>query len=105
MNDGGRYSHISVRVLNGVSGEEEARFPINTQASNSEHHFLEMLDRLCQQQIGHNLSRLHWLSQAKAGDRFQRRACDIKMVDEIVGEHSPVLLLCTIPAPPPSEMP
>lgn len=106
-NPGGEKGILSVRILNGVSGEEEARFPISVEAASSEHNFIEMLDRLCQQKVGHNLSRLHWLKQGRAGDRFQRRTCDINMVEDVIRDFDcqPVLLLCTIPAPPPSEMP
>jgi len=101
---------VSVRVLNGVSGEEEVRFSIPHQSSFSEQHFLGILDKLCQQRTGQPLSDLKWLHQAQAGGQYQRRNCDISMVEELFGgkggskQCSPVLLLCTVPVRPPSEL-
>jgi len=101
---------VSVRILNGVSGEEEIRFSIPQQSSFSEQHFLSNLDKLCQQHTGQPLSDLKWLSQAQAGGQYQRRKCDLSMVEELFSGNggsrqcSPVLLLCTVPVPPPSEL-
>jgi len=102
---------VSVRILNGVSGEEEVRFPVPVEASFSEQHFFQMLDRLCQKKTGQALSDLNWLSQAHPGARFQRRKCDMSMVEELFGDGGSqskgptVILLCTVPARPPSELP
>jgi len=103
---------VSVRLLNGVSGEEEVRFPVPIEASFSEQHFYAMLDRLCQKHAGQALCDMNWLSQEHSGARFQRRKCDLSMVEELFGEDDPskrkgpmVLLLCTVPAKPPSELP
>lgn len=102
---------VSVRILNGVSGEEEVRFSVSLQASYSEQHFLSMLDGLCKQRAGQSLRDLSWLSQAQPGERFQRRKCDLAMVEEVLGgadsqKRGPVvLLLCTVPVRPPSELP
>mmetsp|Transcript_87752 Transcript_87752/g.283368 ORF Transcript_87752/g.283368 Transcript_87752/m.283368 type:complete len:1130 (-) Transcript_87752:63-3452(-) len=102
---------ISVRVLNGVSGEEEVRFDVKHQASLTEQTFLAMLDRYCQQHAGQALSGLNWLSQSQPGERFERRKCDTDMIREIFSrvnnpkKSSPtVLLLCTVPVRPPSEL-
>jgi len=100
----------SVRILNGVSGEEEARFAIPQQSSFSEQHFLGILDKLCQQRTGQPLSELKWLRQVQAGGQYQRRKCDISMVEEFFRgkggskQCSPTLLLCTVPVRPPSEL-
>lgn len=103
---------VSVRILNGITGEEEVRFPIPVEASYSEQHFYSMLDRLCQKHAAQALSDLNWLQQADSGGRFQRRKCDLSMVEELFSQELPqhhkgplVLLLCTVPAMPPSEMP
>lgn len=103
---------ISVRILNGVSGEEEVRFPVPVESSFSEQHFYSMLDRLCQKHAGQALCDMNWLSQAQPGARFQRRKCDLTMVEELFNEEGTshrkgkmVLLLCTVPAMPPSELP
>lgn len=103
---------VSIRILNGVSGEEEVRFPMTVEASFSEQHFYSMLDRLCQKHAGQALCDMNWLSQAHPNARFQRRQCDLSMVEELFGEDVPsqrkgpaVLLLCTVPAKPPSELP
>uniref|UniRef100_A0A7S2ICN0 SAM domain-containing protein n=1 Tax=Zooxanthella nutricula TaxID=1333877 RepID=A0A7S2ICN0_9DINO len=102
--------HISVRVLNGVSGEEEVRFALRHQASHTGPQFLSSLDALCQQHAGQALSGLNWLSQAQPGDRFQRRKCDVSMFEELMGGSGSthkvpsVLLLCTVPQRPPSEL-
>jgi len=101
---------VSVRILNGVSGEEEVRFSIPQQSSFSEQHFLSILDRLCQRHTGMPLSDLKWLSQAQAGGQYQRRKCDLSMVEELfsgkgASKHcSPVLTLCTVPVRPPTEL-
>merc|ERR1712224_808149 len=67
--------HLTPRILNGVSGEEEVRFQINLQVSKLHAELLHMLDRLCHQHLGHNLPRLRWLVQSEPGGRFQRRPC------------------------------
>lgn len=104
---------IIVKIVNGVSGEEEVRFPLRQQASNSEQHFLGILDKHCQQHAGYALAGLNWLSQDKAqtGERFQRRKCDLDMVEALLGEQGgsrknaqKVLLLCTVPVRPPTEL-
>jgi len=80
------------------------------QSSFSEQHFLSILDKLCQQYTGQPLSDLKWLSQAQAGGQYQRRKCDLSMVEELFSgrggstQRSPVLLLCTVPVRPPSEL-
>lgn len=103
---------VSVRVLNGVSGEEEVRFSVLTESCFSEQQFFNKIDYLCQQHAGQALSDLNWLDQPQPGGRFQRRPCDLSMIDELnfranssgTGS-SAVLLLCTVPARPPSELP
>jgi len=103
---------VSVRILNGVSGEEEVRFPAPFEASFSEQHYYSMLDKLCQKHAGQSLSDMNWLSQAQSGARFQRRKCDLSMVEDLFSDDDAslrkgprILLLCTVPAKPPSEMP
>merc|ERR1712151_650332 len=89
-----------VKIVNGVSGEEEAHFSLQHQSSTSEQHFLSILDRHCQQHAGHALAELNWLSQdsARPGERFQRRRCDFDMVEALFGENQSstqtTLLLC-----------
>ncbi|CAE8641586.1 unnamed protein product, partial [Polarella glacialis] len=100
---------VSVKILNGVSGEEEVHFFAPLQTSNSEQHFLSMLDKLCLQHSGQPLMSLNWLSRESPGsERFQRRKCDLKMMEELFDqwgdERSAVLLLCTVPVRPPSEL-
>eukprot|EP00931_Biecheleriopsis_adriatica_P117847 TRINITY_DN9332_c0_g1_i1.p1 TRINITY_DN9332_c0_g1~~TRINITY_DN9332_c0_g1_i1.p1 ORF type:complete len:932 (-),score=159.15 TRINITY_DN9332_c0_g1_i1:93-2681(-) len=104
---------LAVRILNGVSGEEEVRFAAPLEASNSEQHFFTVLDRLCLQHAGQPLTGLNWLScEGQEGHRFQRRPCDLRMMDELfhVWERSkdthkgPELLLCTVPSMPPTEL-
>lgn len=102
---------INVRILNGVNGEEEVRFTLSVQGSFSEQHFLSLLDRRCQQLAGQALKDLNWLHKKTLGDRFQRRQCDVQMVEEIFGPRArqlkgpTVLMLCTVPVRPPSELP
>lgn len=103
---------VSVRVLNGVSGEEEVRFTVLTDSCFSEQQFFNKIDSLCQQHAGQALSDLNWLDQPEPGGRFQRRPCDLDMIDELSfrtgrgsSGSSAVLLLCTVPARPPSELP
>jgi len=103
---------VSVRVLNGVSGEEEVRFTVRTESCFSEQQFFSKIDSLCQQHAGQALSDLNWLDQPEPGGRFQRRPCDLSMIDELSFREnrggagsSAVLLLCTVPARPPSELP
>jgi len=101
---------VSVRIVNGVSGEEEVRFPVRVQAAVSEQHFLSMLDHMCQQHTGLALSGLNWLQQGEPGTRWKRRPCDLQMVQELFAAEPPpkgptVLLLCTVPVRPPSELP
>jgi len=104
---------ILVKILNGISGEEEVRFPLRHQGSNSEQHFLSLLDRLCQQRAGCALSGLNWLSQDKSqpGNQFQRHKCDVGMVEALFGEQhnqkknsQKTLLLCSVPQRPPTEL-
>lgn len=106
------YDKVSVRILNGVSGEEEVRFPVPLQESFSEQHFYTMLDRLCQKHAGQTLSDLNWLNQSEPNARYQRRKCTPNMLEDFLYQDEPgkrtgplVLLLCTVPAKPPSEMP
>lgn len=102
---------VSVRIRNGVSGEEEVRFAVPVHSQISEHHFLQLLDRLCQQHANHPLSALNWLSHTTGDNRYQRRRCDAKMVKDLFGEGEGrktgllVLQLCTVPVTPPSELP
>eukprot|EP00927_Polykrikos_kofoidii_P048375 TRINITY_DN4264_c0_g2_i1.p1 TRINITY_DN4264_c0_g2~~TRINITY_DN4264_c0_g2_i1.p1 ORF type:complete len:881 (-),score=120.72 TRINITY_DN4264_c0_g2_i1:121-2763(-) len=101
---------LSVRIVNGVSGEEEVRFLMSVQDSFSEQHLHSMIDARCKEKAGQALSDLNWLSKTK-GDRYQRRKCDLRMVEDLFAPsggpgHRPiVLLLCTVPVPPPSELP
>lgn len=101
---------LSVRILNGVSGEEEVRFTASLKACSSEGQLLTMLDRLCLQHAGEPLAGLNWLSRDSRGkDRFERRKCDARMAEELFDEwqdsaKEAVLLLCTIPVTPPSEL-
>jgi len=102
---------VSVRVLNGVSGEEEVRFELKYQAGMTEQAFLTMLDRSCQQHAGQALPGLNWLSQSQPGERFERRRCDTNMIMELFDRlntsrrsSATVLLLCTVPVRPPSEL-
>eukprot|EP00930_Biecheleria_cincta_P057161 TRINITY_DN43134_c0_g1_i1.p1 TRINITY_DN43134_c0_g1~~TRINITY_DN43134_c0_g1_i1.p1 ORF type:complete len:880 (-),score=131.82 TRINITY_DN43134_c0_g1_i1:79-2538(-) len=102
---------LSVRILNGVSGEEEVRFNASLKACSAEAPlFLAMLDRLCLEHAGQPLAGLNWLSrEGDARDRFERRKCDARMADELFHEwqdlgKEAVLLLCTIPVTPPSEL-
>ncbi|CAJ1329656.1 unnamed protein product [Effrenium voratum] len=103
---------LSVRILNGVSGEEEIRFSAPLQAD-SEQQFLAALDRLCLQHAGQPLAGLNWLSREGEADRFQRRTCDVRMIEELFDQWTrakdtakgAVVLLCTIPVQPPSELP
>mmetsp|Transcript_37584 Transcript_37584/g.89742 ORF Transcript_37584/g.89742 Transcript_37584/m.89742 type:complete len:781 (-) Transcript_37584:37-2379(-) len=103
---------LSVRILNGVSGEEEVRFDAPLQGD-TEQQFLLTLDRLCLRYAGQALGGLNWLNpETHALDRFQRRKCDVRMVEELWDswmkakdtEKGAVLLLCTVPVRPPSEL-
>lgn len=105
-------SNVSVHVLNGVTGDEEVRFFVPVEVAYSEKHFLSMLDRLCKQHAGQTLSDLNWLSQSRPGARLQRRKCDLSLVEELFtdrasgsGSKGRVLMLCTVPVRPPSELP
>jgi len=105
-------SHVRVKVLNGITGDEEALFTVPEEATFSEKQFLTMLDWLCKQHAGQTLSDLNWLSQARPGARLQRRKCDMSLVEELFADRAPgsstksrVLLLCTVPVRPPSELP
>ncbi|CAK0847555.1 unnamed protein product, partial [Prorocentrum cordatum] len=99
---------LLVKILNGVSGAEEVRFPMHVQASPE--HFLNALDQLCKHHAGQSLADLNWLSPSQgAGERFQRRKCDARMVEELFGSAGPdrpgvTVLLCTVPVTPPSEL-
>jgi len=105
---------VSVRILNGVSGEEEVRFELALQSTVSEQHFLTLLDQRCKQIAGQTLSDLTWLHKAGDGpqDKYQRKKCDMRMVEEIMAQSvqkrqrggPTVLFLCTIPARPPTEL-
>lgn len=105
----GSRSTISVRVRNGVSGEEETRFAMSMDDCFSEQHFLTVLERRSQQHVGQTLADLNWL-HTQEGGRLERRQCDLHMVEEIFkdgalqGNCPVVLLLCTVPATPPSEL-
>eukprot|EP00928_Gymnodinium_smaydae_P031023 TRINITY_DN2290_c0_g1_i1.p1 TRINITY_DN2290_c0_g1~~TRINITY_DN2290_c0_g1_i1.p1 ORF type:complete len:1125 (-),score=266.48 TRINITY_DN2290_c0_g1_i1:346-3720(-) len=102
---------VSVRILNGVSGEEEVRFSLHINATLSEQHFLALLDVRCRQRASQSLADLNWLYKKEPGDRFQRRKCDVRMVEDLLGPEAQkkkgplVLLLCTVPVRPPSELP
>lgn len=102
---------VSVRILNGVSGEEETRFRLPLQDAVSEQHFLAMLDRQCKRAAGQSLADLNWLRRASGQQRYERRKPDLHMVDELLGSVGPqntgktvVLLLCAVPVQPPSEL-
>ena len=72
-----------MKILNGVSGEEEARFVMPVNPAFSERDFLNALDKQCQERTGQMLSGLKWLSPVESGRRFQRRKCDMQMVQEL----------------------
>jgi len=107
-------SMVSVRVLNGVSGEEENRFtvPAWEAVNGTPAQFLNVVDQACRTHGGQALSSLSWLSQVESGGRFERRPCDERAVEELFGQDggqrrggAVVLLLCTVPQRPPSELP
>jgi len=107
---------LNVRIINGVSGEEELHFvvPLHLAAA-SEKQLYENIDRLCQEHAGQALATLSWLHKAESGSRLQRRHCGIGMIEKLLGDGAPIaqspsaspleLLLCTVPAQPPSELP
>mmetsp|Transcript_75604 Transcript_75604/g.179669 ORF Transcript_75604/g.179669 Transcript_75604/m.179669 type:complete len:678 (-) Transcript_75604:15-2048(-) len=102
---------LFVKILNGVSGEEEARFSVAVNAAAAEKDFLNALDKHCQEKAGQMLSGLNWLSPVEKGRRYQRRKCDTSMVEDLLNDPSfqlrgaTELLLCTVPQQPPSELP
>jgi len=61
--------------------------------------------------VGQALSDLNWLYKKPGEDRFQRRKCDLRMVEEVFAPDEQsrggptVLQLCTVPQKPPSELP
>eukprot|EP00913_Durusdinium_trenchii_P029359 g27524.t1 len=112
---------LLVRILSPVDGKEELRFRCPLEAD-SEQQFLATLDRLCTQHVGQPLAGLNWLiRENEAFDRWQRRKCDFRMVEDLFDEwqlaakemrstrqdntKGAVLYLCTIPAQPASELP
>lgn len=105
---------LLVRILSPVDGKEELRFRCPLEAD-SEQQFLATLDRLCTQHVGQPLAGLNWLiRENEAFDRWQRRKCDVRMVEDLFDEwqlaakdntKGAVLYLCTIPAQPASELP
>ncbi|OLQ08545.1 E3 ubiquitin-protein ligase HERC2 [Symbiodinium microadriaticum] len=103
---------LSVRILNGVSGEEEVRFDAPLQGD-TEQQFLLTLDCLCLRYAGQALGGLNWLNpETHALDRFQRRKCDVRMVEELWDswmkakdtEKGAVLLLLGLLGPPPVRL-
>eukprot|EP00927_Polykrikos_kofoidii_P048374 TRINITY_DN4264_c0_g1_i1.p1 TRINITY_DN4264_c0_g1~~TRINITY_DN4264_c0_g1_i1.p1 ORF type:complete len:926 (-),score=92.40 TRINITY_DN4264_c0_g1_i1:188-2965(-) len=100
---------VSVRIVNGVSGEEEVRFLMSVRSSFSEQNFHSMIDARCKEMAGQALSDLNWLCKSQ-GDRYRRRKCDLRMVEDLFAprvqpkQGPTVLLLCTVPVPPPSEL-
>jgi len=106
---------LLVRVLSPVDGKEELRFRAPLQAD-SEQQFLAALDKLCLHHVGQPLAGLNWLiCENEAFDRWQRRKCDVRMVEDLFDEWQlaaqdtakggAVLHLCTIPVQPASELP
>merc|ERR1712178_14733 len=76
-------STLQVCILNGVSGEEEARFSIPVDECFSEQQLLAKLDQLCRLHIGQALQHLNWLNP-KPGGRFERCTYDSNMVEEFL---------------------
>lgn len=107
---------LQVRIINGVSGEEEVQFivPLGPAVS-SEKQFYDSIDCLCQKHSGQTLSTLSWLSRTEPGGKLLRWPCELSMVEKLLGDGASIsetkpnvpmeLLLCTIPAQPPSELP
>ena len=99
-----------MRVLNGVSGEENARFAIgNIGTDVLQRHDIarleELLDTHVRTNTGYSLQKLHWIRQMPDGS-IERRQTDARMLQEVMANlsNSAVvkkdLLLCTIPMPP-----
>lgn len=109
---------LLVRILSPVDGKEEWRFRCPLEAD-SEQQFLATLDRLCLHHVGQPLAGLNWLiRENEAFDRWQRRKCDVRMVEDLFDEWQQaakaakdsskggaVLHLCTIPVQPATELP
>lgn len=98
---------LSVRILNGVSGEEEVRFCMSMQDVVDEDVFWTNLDKRCQQEGGQALAALSWLSQAQPGGCYERRTCDRCMHEALFADglsSRAILMLCTVPVRPPSEL-
>eukprot|EP00397_Hematodinium_sp_SG-2012_P008002 GEMP01008054.1.p1 GENE.GEMP01008054.1~~GEMP01008054.1.p1 ORF type:complete len:732 (+),score=127.13 GEMP01008054.1:649-2844(+) len=98
-----RTTDLTVRVMNGVSEEEIAKFQLPKSCFTSTHAFFHQLDRLCQDHAGHPLSRVHWLRLSPSGT--ERRHADMRMLHELI--HAPLampLYLSTVPMPMPAEL-
>jgi len=98
-----RISDLQVRVMNGVSEEEIARFAIGKDCFKGASAFFMHLDRLLQDHAGHPLTRVHWLKVGQKGT--ERRHADMRMLQELI--NSPLtmpLYLCTVPMQIPAEL-
>lgn len=94
---------LTVRVMNGVSEEEIAKFNLPKSCLATPATFFMQLDRLCQDHAGHPLSRVHWLHVSPSGT--ERRHANMRMLQEIIS--TPVqktLYLSTVPMPSPAEL-
>ncbi len=130
---------LTVRVLNGVSGEQHSRFsiplahlfptglaPQGQTGSAVSDRSTTILDQFCARSTGFSLKQLHWLTTAVPegkpdgkGSQLERRKADSRMLDDVTASvrdalkqerdgatpQGPHLLLCTIPLPPPVELP
>jgi hypothetical protein len=105
-----------VRVLNGVSLEEQARFAMPTETG-SPAEFLKMLDRLCQMYAGLPVVQLQYVCSVQNNGRrqYDRKPVDVAMVTDVraklqqravdaSNDQQCALVLCTIPQPPVQEM-
>jgi hypothetical protein len=113
---------LSVRILNGVSLEEQASFAMVISESSSPAELLPALDRLCQMHVGLPTMRLQYVATSyKDGARVcERRPVDRAMAEDIraklvrdrreqgvqsaAAEHGFALVLCTIPMSSVQEM-
>lgn len=98
-----RVTDLQVRVMNGVSEEEIARFAVGKEGFKSASGFFVLLDRLLQDHAGHPLTRVHWLKVGQKGT--ERRHADMRMLHELI--NSPLtmpLYLCTVPMQIPAEL-
>merc|ERR1719247_1576587 len=112
---------LSVRILNGVSLEEQGNFTMMVTEATSPAEMLPKLDRLCQMHVGLPTMRLQYVATSYQDGvrRYDRRPVDRHMVDDMRaklvkrreqgapsnGEQAQyALVLCTIPMSSVSEM-